>query len=151
MNVPAMLGEISRFHPLGPLGTVFHRRHFSRESPRTWDPLGPISRSMGTRLSHVLGCPWNFLQDQGCRFVPEKHFRKQSAIDGTYGSKYWFPGFGFDSGPNLQPCKTEAFECWGTTSYKGKGPTNAGAQRVSQRITKHVKWAMKKTLVGWVI
>ena len=20
------------------------------------------------------------------------------------GSKYWFPGFGFDSGPNLQPC-----------------------------------------------
>ena len=20
-----------------------------------------------------------------------------------YGSKYWFPGFGFDSGPNLQP------------------------------------------------
>ena len=27
------------------------------------------------------------------------------ATDGTYGSKYWFPGFGFDSGPNLQPCK----------------------------------------------
>ena len=26
------------------------------------------------------------------------------ATDGTYGSKYWFPGFGFDSGPNLQPC-----------------------------------------------
>ena len=21
------------------------------------------------------------------------------------GSKYWFPGFGFDSGPNLQPCQ----------------------------------------------
>ncbi len=26
------------------------------------------------------------------------------ATDGTYGSKYCFPGFGFDSGPNLQPC-----------------------------------------------
>ncbi len=26
------------------------------------------------------------------------------ATDGTYGSIYWFPGFGFDSGPNLQPC-----------------------------------------------
>ena len=26
------------------------------------------------------------------------------ATDGPYGSKYWFPGFGFDSGPNLQPC-----------------------------------------------
>ena len=25
------------------------------------------------------------------------HFRKQSATDGTYKSKYWFPGFGFDS------------------------------------------------------
>ena len=25
------------------------------------------------------------------------------ATDGTYGFKYWFPGFGFDSGPNLQP------------------------------------------------
>ena len=25
------------------------------------------------------------------------------ATDGTYRSKYWFPGFGFDSGPNLQP------------------------------------------------
>ena len=25
------------------------------------------------------------------------------ATDGTCGSKYWFPGFGFDSGPNLQP------------------------------------------------
>ena len=28
------------------------------------------------------------------------------ATDGTYGSKYWFPGFGFASGPNLQPWKT---------------------------------------------
>ena len=28
-------------------------------------------------------------------------FRKQAATD---GSKYWLkPGFGFDSGPNLQP------------------------------------------------
>ena len=26
------------------------------------------------------------------------------ATDGTYGSKYWFPGFGLDSGTNLQPC-----------------------------------------------
>ena len=26
------------------------------------------------------------------------------ATDGTYGSKYCFPGFGFDLGPNLQPC-----------------------------------------------
>ena len=25
------------------------------------------------------------------------------ATDGTYGSKYCFPGFGFDLGPNLQP------------------------------------------------
>ena len=32
------------------------------------------------------------------------HFGKQSATHGTYGSKYWFPGFGFDSGPNLQLC-----------------------------------------------
>ena len=32
------------------------------------------------------------------------HFRKQAAIDGTYVSKYLVkPGFGFDSGPNLQP------------------------------------------------
>ena len=31
------------------------------------------------------------------------HVRKQSSTDGTYGSKYWFPGFGFDSEPNLQP------------------------------------------------
>ena len=28
------------------------------------------------------------------------------AADGTYRSKYWFPGFGFDSGPNLRPCFT---------------------------------------------
>ena len=27
------------------------------------------------------------------------------ATDGTHGSKYWFPGFGFHSGPNLQPCQ----------------------------------------------
>ena len=25
------------------------------------------------------------------------------------GSKYWFPGFGFDSGPNLQPCDCSYF------------------------------------------
>ena len=31
------------------------------------------------------------------------HLRKQAATDGTYRSKYWFPGFGFDSRPNLQP------------------------------------------------
>ena len=29
------------------------------------------------------------------------------SADGTYRSKYWFPGFGFDSGPNLQPCNWE--------------------------------------------
>ena len=49
----------------------------------------------------------------GCRTLTYKvadlspiHVRKQAATDGTYGSKYWFPGFGFDSGPNLQPWYT---------------------------------------------
>ena len=31
------------------------------------------------------------------------HFPKQAATDGTYRSKYWLLGFGFDSRPNLQP------------------------------------------------
>ena len=31
------------------------------------------------------------------------HFRKHSHRWYQAGSKYWFPGFGFDSGPNLQP------------------------------------------------
>ena len=51
-----------------------------------------------------------FQKIQGCRSVPQKHVRKQSRH-----SWYWkwiyidigvSPGFGgFDSGPNLQPCK----------------------------------------------
>ena len=31
------------------------------------------------------------------------------ATDGTYRSKYWFPGSGFDSGSNLQPCFPSEF------------------------------------------
>ena len=46
----------------------------------------------------------NGIKNQGCRFVPCTFFGKK-ATDGTYGSKYWFPGFGFDSGPNRQPWK----------------------------------------------
>jgi len=30
---------------------------------------------------------------------------RNKATDDTYGSKYWFPEFGFDSGPNLEPEK----------------------------------------------
>ena len=41
---------------------------------------------------------------QGCRFV--LYIFGNKATDGTYGSKNWFPGFGFDSGQNLQPYKT---------------------------------------------
>ena len=40
---------------------------------------------------------------QDCRCVP--YIFGNKAANGTYGSKYWFPGFGFDSGPNLQPCQ----------------------------------------------
>lgn len=31
------------------------------------------------------------------------------ATDGTYGFEYWSPGFGFDPGPNLQPCEVHSF------------------------------------------
>ena len=34
-----------------------------------------------------------------------RYIFRNKATDGTYGSKYRFPGFGFDSGPNLQPCR----------------------------------------------
>ena len=45
--------------------------------------------------------------NRGCRFIPEKHVRKQSATDGFSGdlnigeTRVWR----LDSGPNLQPCK----------------------------------------------
>ena len=48
--------------------------------------------------------------DQACSSCDERlqicplYIFGNKATDGTYGSKYWFPGFGFDSGPNLQPC-----------------------------------------------
>ena len=42
------------------------------------------------KKSRLQICPYNF---------------GNKATDGTYRSKYWFPGFGFDSGPNLQPWK----------------------------------------------
>ena len=35
--------------------------------------------------------------------LSHKHLRKQSHRWYQAGSKYWFPGFGFDSGPNLHP------------------------------------------------
>ena len=31
---------------------------------------------------------------------------KPQMVAAGYGSKYWFPGYGFDSGPNLQPCNS---------------------------------------------
>ena len=40
------------------------------------------------------------------------------ATDGTYGSKYWFPVFGFDSGPNLQPLFTTRYLLFTLTFYK---------------------------------
>ncbi len=38
-----------------------------------------------------------------------KNIFGNKATDGTYESKYWFPGFGFDSGPNLQPWESILF------------------------------------------
>ena len=48
-------------------------------------------------------------QSRGCRFVPYR-FWETKARDGTgpRDLRYWFPGFGFDSGPNLQRCSSES-------------------------------------------
>ena len=68
---------------------------------------------------------------QGCRFVPEKHFRKLSATDGSYESKYWFPGFGFDSGPNLQPCDSFVF----SNTMAGDGTAGLSIEKADKNKT----------------
>ena len=59
---------------------------------------------------YELGCfesnflaPQNIDDLQGCRFVPYTFSETIRHRWYQAGSKYWFPGFCFDSGPNLQP------------------------------------------------
>ena len=61
----------------------YHR--FPIDLHQVWFPpkLGPIS--------------------QGCRFVPYPFSETKPQMVPT-DPKYWFPGFGFDSGPNLPLC-----------------------------------------------
>ena len=56
-----------------------------------------------TKFDSIL---WNGCGSTRLQICPLYIFGNK-ATDGTYGSKYWFPGFGFDSGPNLQPCSSE--------------------------------------------
>lgn len=43
------------------------------------------------------------------------HFNKAT---GTYGPKNKFPGFGFDSGPNIQPCENDNLHTKGVSFFQ---------------------------------
>ena len=57
-----------------------------------------LSERLFVRLVQKMG---SRVEYQGCRFAPCTCSETKPQMG--HGSKYWFPGFGFDSGPNLQP------------------------------------------------
>ncbi len=67
---------------------TLHLRSPSQQNSPSW--ISSVNLNQSCPLPRLQICPLYIFGNK--------------ATDGTYGSKYWFPGFGFDSGPNLQPC-----------------------------------------------
>ncbi len=86
-------------HPGSRNATVVHREPQKAT-------LRPVNSSGRVRRARRYQAPWVFVGIY-CWFprlqICPLYIFGNKATDGTYGSKYWFPGFGFDSGPNLQP------------------------------------------------
>lgn len=76
--------------------TYIERSNFPHDIPWPWyDGIQCIKHGKTLKKSRLHICPL--------------HIFGSKATDGTYGFEYWSPGFGFDPGPNLQPCEVHSF------------------------------------------